>query len=56
MTADPITPATRAPEPHTDEGDLVELDQNHPGFRDPVYRHRRNSIAQRALRWQLGDP
>ncbi len=35
---------------------MVELDQNHPGFRDPVYRQRRNAIAQRALRWRVGDP
>ncbi|MGO9828601.1 MAG: hypothetical protein ACLPJH_00565 [Myxococcaceae bacterium] len=56
MAADPTTPTMRASEPHTGEEDLVELDQNHPGFRDPVYRQRRNFIAQRALRWQLGDP
>ena len=56
MTAEPTHPQTRASEPHTGEEDLVELDQNHPGFRDPVYRQRRNAIAQRALRWHVGDP
>src|SRR5271165_1880374 len=56
MTDESTLPATRAPEPHTGEEDLVQLDQNHPGFRDPVYRQRRNAIAQRALRWHVGDP
>src|SRR5512132_993032 len=36
--------------------DIVQLDQNHPGFRDPDYRARRNHIAQQALRWRQGDP
>jgi phenylalanine-4-hydroxylase len=36
--------------------DIVQLDQNHPGFRDPEYRARRNHIAQQALRWRPGDP
>jgi len=36
--------------------DIVQLDQNHPGFRDPEYRARRNHIAQQALRWHPGDP
>ena len=35
--------------------DIVQLDQNHPGFRDPEYRARRNHIAQQALRWRPGD-
>lgn len=29
--------------------DLVQLDQDHPGFRDPAYRARRNAIAKLAL-------
>jgi len=36
--------------------DIVQLDQNHPGFRDAEYRARRNQIAQKALRWRPGDP
>ena len=37
------------------QGDLVELDPDHPGFRDPVYRQRRNEIAAIALRYQSGE-
>ena len=36
--------------------DLVELDPDHPGFRDPVYRARRNEIARIALSYAPGDP
>lgn len=36
--------------------DLVELDPDHPGFRDPVYRDRRNVIARIALDYQTGHP
>ena len=35
--------------------DLVVLDPEHPGFRDPVYRARRNEIAKIALEYQEGD-
>ena len=31
------------------EGDLVQLDPDHPGFRDAAYRARRNAIARIAL-------
>lgn len=35
---------------------IVELDPDHPGFRDPEYRARRNAIAQLALDYAPGDP
>lgn len=34
--------------------DLVQLDQDHPGFRDTDYRARRNAIAQAALDYREG--
>jgi phenylalanine-4-hydroxylase len=36
------------------EGDLVQLDPDHPGFRDPEYRARRNAIARIALGFKEG--
>jgi len=35
---------------------LVKLDPDHPGFRDPDYRARRNSIAEIALTYRKGAP
>lgn len=37
------------------EGDLVQLDPDHPGFRDAAYRARRNAIARIALAHQQGE-
>lgn len=34
--------------------DLVQLDRDHPGFRDPIYRARRNQIARAALDYRGG--
>lgn len=35
---------------------LVPLDPDHPGFRDPVYRQRRDAIARIAQSHRAGDP
>ena len=35
---------------------IVELDPDHPGFRDPAYRERRNHIAQLAIDYVPGSP
>ncbi|HEX6043085.1 MAG TPA: phenylalanine 4-monooxygenase [Pyrinomonadaceae bacterium] len=35
---------------------IVELDPDHPGFRDRDYRSRRNAIAQIATSYLTGDP
>ena len=39
-----------------DRNALVKLDPDHPGFRDPEYRARRNAIAQIAMTYQTGAP
>ena len=36
--------------------DIVQLDPDHPGFRDPEYRRRRNQIAQIAMNYHPRDP
>jgi phenylalanine-4-hydroxylase len=36
--------------------DLVQLDPDHPGFRDPAYRQRRNAIAKLALEYREPAP
>jgi phenylalanine-4-hydroxylase len=40
----------------TGEDELIALDPDHPGFRDPVYRARRNAIARLALEHREGTP
>lgn len=35
---------------------IAELDPDHPGFRDPEYRARRNEIAQIAIDYKPGTP
>jgi phenylalanine-4-hydroxylase len=39
-----------------DRNAIVQLDPDHPGFRDLEYRRRRNQIAQIAVKYQPGDP
>src|SRR2546421_2101767 len=38
-----------------DRNDIVQLDPDHPGFRDPEYRRRRNEIAQIAMKYHPRD-
>ena len=39
-----------------DRNAIVQLDPDHPGFRDPEYRRRRNQIAQIAMNYHPGEP
>ena len=39
-----------------DRNSLVQLDPDHPGFRDPDYRARRNAIARIAMSYRPGSP
>lgn len=40
----------------TDRNAIVQLDPDHPGFRDAEYRRRRNRIAQIAMQYHPRDP
>jgi len=42
--------------PGAERNQIVQLDPDHPGFRDPEYRARRNRIAQIAMSYQPGQP
>lgn len=44
-----------AVEPAAGRNDIVELDPDHPGFRDEHYRARRNQIAQLAMDYKPGE-
>lgn len=39
-----------------DRNTIVQLDPDHPGFRDEQYRARRNRIAQLAMTYEPGEP
>ena len=46
-----------APVVRDGQGDVeVVLGSDHPGFRDPDYRRRRNDLAALSLDWKPGDP
>ena len=39
-----------------DRNEIVQLNPDHPGFRDPNYRERRNRIAEIAMTYESGQP
>jgi phenylalanine-4-hydroxylase len=45
-----------SPVTQSQDGVVVHLGEDHPGFNDPVYRERRNLIAAGALAWEPGAP
>ena len=47
--------AVDADEVVSDRNAIVQLDPDHPGFRDREYRKRRNQIAELAMNFQPGD-
>src|SRR5437764_3655125 len=47
--------ATSIDEAVADRNAIVQLDPDHPGFRDSEYRARRNQIAQLAMNYRPGD-
>ena len=49
-------PVSTTDEVTADRNDIVQLDPDHPGFRDAQYRARRNQIAQLAMNYRPGDP
>lgn len=51
-----MRPAAAAASRRITEADLVPLRPDHPGFRDPVYRARREALCQVALAYEEGTP
>ncbi|MCA1592566.1 MAG: phenylalanine 4-monooxygenase [Acidobacteria bacterium] len=48
--------STEASDPAVGRKQIVQLDPDHPGFRDPEYRARRNRIALIAAEHEPGEP
>ncbi len=55
VTTDSVDPLA-AGEISTERNQMVQLDPDHPGFRDAEYRARRNSIARIAMEYKPGTP
>ena len=55
LLSDHVDARPVAAEPVADRNDIVQLDPDHPGFRDAHYRARRNQIAQLAMNYRPGD-
>jgi phenylalanine-4-hydroxylase len=51
-----LTGELEANETTADRNTIVQLDPDHPGFRDAEYRARRNRIAEIAMTYQPGTP
>jgi phenylalanine-4-hydroxylase len=49
-------PVATATDVTAGRNDIVQLNPDHPGFRDDEYRARRNQIAQLAMDYHPGDP
>jgi phenylalanine-4-hydroxylase len=49
-----VTAGDEMLDPASDRNTIVQLNPDHPGFRDADYRARRNRIAQLALEYQTG--
>lgn len=55
VTADPFEVDLLSPGQVSDRNQIVQLDPDHPGFRDAAYRDRRNSIARIAMDFKPGN-
>lgn len=55
LLSDHVDARPVAVEPAAGRNDIVQLDPDHPGFRDAQYRARRNEIAQLAMNYRPGE-
>jgi phenylalanine-4-hydroxylase len=51
-----LTDTDQSSAPAADRNTIVQLNSDHPGFRDAEYRARRNRIAEIAMSYQPGTP